>query len=89
MLPTKMILDKKPETPKYLRIKHDENDIDCLHCKIKKANDSLDEKIKSLGPTTKTTMIDASGAKSLATIKSLQVHRGRYDDVIGWSIQWS
>jgi len=56
----------------------------CQRCKFDVAENSLTDKIKSLSDKSKS--VNASGAP--VTFKMLTVVRGRFDDCIGWTIQW-
>jgi len=58
--------------------------IQCDRCKFDVRESSLEEKLKELSKDSKHTVRGIT-----ATIKKLTVVRGRYNDVIGWSIQWS
>lgn len=70
------IIDKLKNKDKRWKtmIKHT-NKIDCLHCKYKKAEDSI--------PKEEFTIKNISG--STVTIKEIKLVYGRHDDIIGWS----
>ena len=79
------VKDSKSEKDfKYKRFKHSPEDVDCLHCKYNEREKSLKDKIKEMSDNETTK--DEKGATH--TIKSLTVSRGRYDDVIGWLMEW-
>ena len=79
---------KKEKDFKWKILKHNSNDLDCLHCKYLKAENSLKDKIKDMKDTDTTKYKDKSGVETTHTFKLLKVFRGRHDDVIGWSISW-
>lgn len=74
-----IIDDKKKESPIWKRLKHDPKDIHCLHCKYKKAEDSIPKK------SFKVKRRDGNGNPLPdKTINKIKVIRGNDDDVIGW-----
>ena len=84
-LPKNKITDTKKSLDEFIyrKIKHDAEDIDCLHCKYERSEQSLKDKIESM-KVTDTIKTDA-GVK---TFVQMEVYRGRYDDVMGWQISW-
>jgi len=79
----------KDKSKRYEVLKHEENNLDCLHCKYDKTEKSLVDKIKSMKDTDKTQGLDKDGVTILTkTFQKLVVKRGRHDDVIGWSVFW-
>jgi len=60
---------------KWKKLKHDEGNLDCLHCKMAEAEDSI--------PTEEFDVKDDLG--NPRTIKEITVVRGRYGDCIGWT----
>ncbi len=63
--------------------------IKCDRCKYDRAEQSLKDKIASLTNSSKTSFTNPStGATGTKTLKELRVIRGKFDDVIGWSMIW-
>lgn len=61
----------------------------CERCRYDTAEESLTEKIKSLKDTETTKLFDRDGLpKGTAKFQNLHVLRGRFDDVMGWTISW-
>jgi len=79
---------KKEEDFIYKKIKHNENVLICEHCKYERAETSLKDIISSMKVTDKSDFPNATGGKVSKTFKNMTVIRGRYDDVIGWCINW-
>jgi len=90
MITTNKIIDVLKDEPKrYESIQHKEDDLDCLHCKFEKGEQSLTDKINSMKNTDTTKhFVEGKGVTTKA-FKKLVVKRGKYDDVIGWVIHWS
>jgi len=91
-----MIMDDRMEKPKaFQEIKHDHRgkstrlqEKRCERCRYDTAEESLTAFIEEHKDTDKTTD-NSTGAKRTYTFKSLVVHRGSFDDVMGWTILWS
>ena len=75
-----MKLNKEIKNPKWKNFfKHDENNIDCKHCKFQKAADSIpqdDFKINELND---------DGTIKVRTVKEVTLVYGQHEDVIGWT----
>ena len=65
--------DKK-EDPKWEKIAHTENHLDCKRCDYQKSEDSI--------PTEKFEKDDGNGNPIL--VNEITVVRGKYDEVMGW-----
>jgi len=90
MITSNKVIDSLKDEPKrYEAIQHKENDLDCLHCKFVKGEQSLTDKINSMKNTDTTKQVLEDGKIITKTFKKLVVKRGKYDDVIGWFIHWS
>jgi len=61
----------------------------CDRCKFDLRELSMEAKKEELETNTKTNMIKKDGSTVVKTIKNMKVHRGGFDDVIGWSLEWS
>jgi len=73
---------------KWKKLKHEPQNLQCLHCKFDRAEQSLKDKIKDLNNNSKKNWKDINGISHTSTIQELKVLRGRYEDVIGWVISW-
>jgi len=96
LIPENKIIDSMKGKPKaFQEIKHD-HDGDgtpleikkCQRCHFDIAEKSLVDEIKLLKPDAKTTFKPLSGPSVTMAFVNLKVHRGRFDDCIGWSYTW-
>lgn len=92
MLPDNVITDNRKNLEKaYETMKHSHKSEkptrleiqQCERCKYDTSEKSLEDKIKTMETT------DQIKRKNrILKFKELRVVRGRFDDVIGWSISW-
>ena len=76
-------ISKKENDFKYKKIKHNVEAIICEHCNYEEREDSLKNIIKEMNDN------DTTMSKGVPkAFKVLKVIRGKYDDVIGWVIEW-
>lgn len=81
-------ISKLEKDLKWKKIKHNPNSLECAHCKFDEAEKSLKDKIKSMSNTDTIKAKDTTGIEKTYTINKMIVKRGKYDDVLGWEIQW-
>jgi len=72
----------------YEKIKHNPDAIICEHCQYKEREDWLKDHLQKRKDTDTKTSKDENGVEKTITFKSITVHRGKYDDVIGVSTEW-
>lgn len=73
----------------FEKIKHDPNSLICEHCKYNEREDWLADFIKTFDINQKNKLKNEStGVIIDQSFDSVVVHRGRFNDVIGVSVQW-
>jgi len=91
LIPKNKIDDKFVDKPKiYQKIKHDEDALICEHCKYNEREDWLENFITETDYSNATVKFKSkTGVTIIQKFKSLRVHRGKFNDVIGVFEQWS
>lgn len=83
---TKLGKDKKKL--KWKKLKHDPENIECLHCKYEEAENSLENHIATSNDDDTMTVKDENNIDKIVTRGKTTILRGKHDDVIGWSTEW-
>jgi len=88
-------MDGKPKAYQEIKHSHQDNptrlqEKTCDRCKYDKTEKSLQEHIKNHTGKEKTKAVKPGSATILKdyTFSQMKVHRGRFDDVIGWTTNW-